>query len=222
MAAPQDEITPQWQSYIDLANDIKPYLQIPATDTTRDGELQDLIDAACAWAQDTLGRPIAPTTFFRRFSGWTGLNGAYISLPYYPVLQTPTAMTVVEYWGSSGPHTLVEQTPAAQGGSDMYTLDALRGQVIRSFMGLVPRPWFPGLRNIEITWSAGFNPVPRHWVMATKELVKYWWVNTQQSSRSFVKDGEGYGQQSADYALWPAVPDRISLMFQTAIQVGIG
>jgi len=222
MAFPTVETSPVWQSYIDLANDAKPYLQIPSTDTTRDAVLQDVIDAACWWAQDTLGRPIPPTTFQRRFSGFSGFGGSHLALPYYPVIVDAThPITVTEYWGASGPHTLTLQTPATQGGSDMFQLDALRGIITRSYLGLLQRPFFPGLGNVEVTWTAGYNPIPRHWIMATKELVKYWWENTQTASRTFQPHNE-YDNAADRYALWPAVPDRIALMFATAAQVGIG
>lgn len=283
----QIEITPNWQNYLDLENDILPYLQIP-TGTLSDAktqQLQDVLDAACWWAQDYLGLPIAPTTFFRRFDGYEGFGGSTVVLPYAPVLEVPT---VVEYWGASGSrtdtscsisanspvvgdpatigtdvgsyvsglgipngaiietvnpgvnftlnveanitltpatlvvasgHVLALQTPQNQGNSDMFTLDAINGIIIRSYLGLLQRPTFPGLKNIEVTWTAGYNPVPRHWIMATKELVKYWWDNTQQASRTFVPRGVDY-DAPGQHPLWPAVPDRVSLMFQTAKRIG--
>lgn len=217
MAVPQIESTPDWLSYIDLSNDVKPYLMIPSTDVTRDAVLQDIIDAACWWAQDYLSRPIAPTTFFRRFNGYSGFGGSMIMLPYAPVLAVPT---VTETWGNSGQHVLTLQTPESQGGSDMFTLDAINGIITRSYLGLLARPFFPGLKNVEVTWTAGYNPIPRHWILATKELVKYWWENTQTASRTFQPHNE-YDNVNDRYALWPAVPDRISLMFQSALSVGL-
>ena len=148
------------------------------------------------------------------------MTGAYVQLPYYPVL---SVQSVVEFWGSSGPHTLTEQTPASQGGQDCYQMDYLRGTVIRTFTGLVQRPWFPGSRNIEITWTAGYNPVPMQVKIATMELVKYWWVNTQQVSRSVqIRGGEYDAPEQSSMALWPAVPNRITAMLEVYEQVGIG
>lgn len=283
---PLIESPPEWQTYLDLTYDIKPYLQIPLSDTSRDTDLQLVTDAACWWAQDYLSQPIAPTTFFRRFNGYSGFGGSTIDLPYAPVLDVPT---VIEYWGASGSrtdqncavtqgsatvtdgaclstdvgsfvsgqglpngcvilsvdpgvsfvlslpatasvnpaslvvsagHVLALQTPQQQGGSDMFTLDAPRGIIIRSYLGLLQRPTFPGLKNIEVTWTAGRSPIPRHWLLATKELVKWWWVNTQQASRSFKPAGE-YDESAGHYGLWPGVPDRISMMFSTALHVGL-
>ncbi|GAC1530926.1 MAG: hypothetical protein NVS3B1_23650 [Marmoricola sp.] len=214
---PSIETTPAWANYLDLQADVKSWLQFPAGSSTSDPVLQNLLDMACYWVQDYLGKPVAPTTFFRRFSGWTGLNGAYLELPYYPVL---SVISVVEYWGTSGAHTLAEQTPANQGTSDMYQMDYLRGQVIRTFRGLVQRPWFPGSRNIEIEWVAGYNPIPPTIKIATLELIKYWWSNTQQASRSIMARVEYEPESGHD--LWPAVPQRITALLEPFVQVGIG
>lgn len=213
----QNDNQPQWQSYIEMV-DVKRWLQIPPTDTTRDLDIQDTVDAACYWVQDYLGRPIAPTTFFRRFSGWQGVNGAYVELPYYPVLQIVSA---AEWWGSSGKHTLTEQTPSNQGGSDTYQLQPLTGLLIRTFAGLVQKPWFPGSRNIEVEWVAGFNPTPPTARLATRALIRYWWTSEQEGSRSFRQAGEAPPDPSAAH-LWPGVPSKVTTWLEPMTQVGMG
>ena len=215
MAAPQTETSPVWQSYLDLANDVKPFMQWAAGSSTQDQQLQNTIDAACWWAQDFLGRPIAPTTFFRRFNGYTGWGGCYIDLPYSPVLGVPI---VTEYWGASGPHTLTLQTPESQGGSDMFTLDSLRGVLTRSFLGLQLRPTFPGLANIEVTWQAGYNPIPPPWRRATLKLVKHWWDCDHQAITTVFQRQEG---EPFRPEYMPLVPNDIEQAFATAVQVGI-
>ncbi len=213
------EQTPVWKNYLDLANDVKPWMQIPPTDTTRDVEIQELIDAACWWVQDHLARPIAPYTFARRFTGWTNFNGAYIMLPYFPVLQV---VSVTEWWGANGPNPLTQQIPENQAGSaQTYQLDALGGKLIRSFMGLQPRPWFPGLSNVEVEWVAGYNPVPPTIRLATRELIKYWWVNTQQASRSQPMPRGEYGMDNPS-GLWPGIPNKVAEWLQPFYQQGIG
>lgn len=212
------ESVPSWVSYLDLQNDVKPFMQFPPTDTASDVMLQDTIDTACYWVQDYLGRPVAPTQFFRRYSGW-GV-GAVINLPYYPIL---SITSVVEWWGANGPITLTEQIPSNQGSQQVYQLDAIHGQIIRSFTGLVARPFFPGLRNIEVNWTAGYNPIPRPIIMATRELIHWWWANTQQASRSFTPGAGQYGeQQGGQHPLWPAVPDRVTTLLQTFDQISMG
>lgn len=208
-----------WQNYIDLDNDIKPYLQMPPTDTARDATLQLVTDFVCQYSQQILGQPIAPTAFDRRFDGWSGWNGAYIMLPYYPVLEVTL---VNEYWGVSGPHLLEEQTPTNQ--VDGFQIEYRTGRLIRVFPGLVQKPWFPGSRNIEVQWTAGHNPIPATFKLAALELVAWWWRNTQQAMRSAGPQPIGMDYDSGDPSngLWAGLPHRIEGVFQVYQQVGLG
>lgn len=209
------ESTPNWQTYLDLTNDVMPYLQMTTLSQTNTTLLQDVIDAACYWVQDSLGRPFAPTTFGRRF---TNFNAIYLTLPYYPILKM---ISVTEWWGANGPQTLTQQIPENQGAQNCYQLDALRGTLARSFSGLIGRPWFPGLGNLEIAWVAGYNPIPRTVIIATKELIKYWWDNTQQASRSWTPAGQDYDAPGQN-PLWPAIPNRVSMLLAGFDQLGMG
>jgi hypothetical protein len=205
---------PVWGNYVDLEDDVKPWLQLQSTDTTKDTLLQIVIDGICQWAQNKLGQPIGPTTFDRRFDGWQGWNGAHIMLPYYPVLEVKT---VTEWWGVSGPHDLTEQTPTNQ--VDGFQCEYLTGRMTRVFPGLVQKPWFPGSRNIEISWVAGRNPVPGDLRLATLEDVAYWWRNTQQSGRG----GRGeYGGAEGNTGLWIGTPTRVADLLNQYLQVGMG
>lgn len=209
--------TRSWANYIDLTADVKPWLQISPTDYDSDTRLQLMIDMACQWVQNFLGRPIAPTTFDRRFDGWSGWNGAYIELPYYPIIEV---VSVVEWWGVGGPHQLSEQTPTNQ--VDGFQCDYLHGQLRRVFPGLVQRPWFPGSRNIEVVWTAGYNPLPADIKVATLELIAHWWRNTQQTARTAVRSG-GAGDYDplAAAGLWTGVPDRITGLLAPYVQIGL-
>ena len=200
-----------WQSFLDVDQDVKPWLQIDpgSVDDARDNKLSLMTDMACSWTQNYLQRPVAPTRLFRRFDGWAGWNGAHIMLPYYPVLQVNK---VVEYWGLSGPHTLAEQTPEDQGNSDVYQIEPMTGRLTRTFMGLVQRPFFPGSRNVEVDWVAGFNPLPADIRVAALEVAAHWYRNTQETPRWFGRSEE-YDQPGAS-ALWPAIPNRITMLLE--------
>jgi hypothetical protein len=180
---PTLEVTPQFASYLDVQDDVRPWLQLSDTpEPVIDRKLQITTSAICLRVQNYLGKPLGETEFFQRFSGWPGNNGAILMLPYYPVTKI---VRVVEYRGSSGPYVLVEQTPEEnQGSSETFQIKPLTGMLIRTFMGNLQRPWFPGSNNIEVTWRAGYNPVPDDIYMATLEYIKRWWDSTQQSSRS--------------------------------------
>jgi hypothetical protein len=202
-----------------LTNDVKPYLQFPVGSSASDTMLQLIIDMSCTWVQNYLGRPIAETEFFRRFSGFSGYTGAYIGLPYSPVTKV---ISVVEYWGSSGPHTLTEQTPANQGGQDVYQVDWLRGTIIRTFTGLVQRPWFVGSRNIEITWKAGYNPVPADIKVATLKLIKHWWTHEQQASRTAPMPAGGGHDEMPMTGMFAGIPPETERLLSPYVQMGIG
>jgi hypothetical protein len=206
----------QWQNYLDVTNDVLPFLQMSTVTEAVAMKLQLFTDMACQWVQNYLGRPIAPTAFDRRYDGFSGWNGAYIDLPYYPVLEI---ISVTEYWGVAGPHVLNESIPTNQ--VDGFQCDYLRGIVIRVFPGNVQKPWFPGSRSIEIQWKAGYNPVPADIKIATLSLVAHWWHKTQQASRAAVRAG-GDDMTVPGVGMFGGVSvDTIDLL-EPYVQVGLG
>lgn len=210
-----------WKNYVDLYEDVLPWLQIPTSGSAAPSvsdlqKIQLIIDMTCQWAQRKISNPIAPIGFYRRFNGWSGWNGAYVQLPYWPVL---SVISVVEWWGIAGPHHLSEQTP--QHNIDGFQLDPSVGKIIRVFPGLVQRPFFPGSRSIEVQWVAGWNPIPADWKVATLEMIAHWWHFTQQTQRNSIRAGSDGAEQVAA-GLWNGVPLRISQLLDSALQVGIG
>jgi hypothetical protein len=208
---------PVWQNYLDLYSDVKPWLQFTASDTENDTMLQLVTDFVCQHSQRIIGQPVIATPFDRRFDGWSGWNGAYLMLPYYPVLEITY---VNEYWGVSGPHILTEQTPTNQ--VDGFQCEYLTGRLTRVFPGLVQKPWFPGSRNIEVRWIAGRNPVPADIKIAALELIAYWWRNTQQAHRGWSAGASTEYDTSIASGLWAGLPHRIEAIFSSYAQVGIG
>ena len=205
-----------WENYVDLEADVKTWLQIPVTAPAKfDYQLQLLTDMTCQWAQRKLGRPIGPTQFTRYFDGNQGWNGAFIALPYSPVL---AVASVTEYWGTSGPHILYESTPTNQ--VDGWQCEYSRGILRRVFPGLVEKPWFPGSRNILVTWTAGYNPVPADIKVATLEMIKHWWTNTQQQAGNRPTAQE-YDPEVVAMGLWQGTPLRITALLDAYNQVGI-
>jgi len=213
-------LTFTWLNYVDLQADVKPWLQFPAGENDYDVQLQLLTDAVCQFAQQKLGQPIAPTPFYRRFNGWANWNGAYIMLPYYPVVEIEQ---VSEYWGVAGPHVLYESTPTDQ--VDGFQCDYETGMLTRVFPGNVQKPWFPGSMNIEVQWTAGRNPVPAALVVATLEDIKEWWINTQQQSADTLggtSSSSEYDDAAESKGTWAGIPPRVAAILETYMQVGIG
>ena len=183
MTTPKVETVPQFSSYLDVEKDVRPWLGLPEGPEPKiDTRLALVTAATCKKVQQWIGKPIAPERFFRRFSGvGGGFANSAIMLPYYPVLKV---IKVIEYRGSSGPFELAEQTPElAQGSQEVFQLEPMAGVLIRTFQGNIPRPWFPGSKNIEVTWQAGYNPLPDDIKLATLEYIKRWWDSTQQSTK---------------------------------------
>jgi Phage gp6-like head-tail connector protein len=204
-----------WSNYIDI-NDLKTHLQINQVNLSVDAQLQSFVDMACQWVQGYLGRPIAPTKFDRRFDGYTGWNGAYIQLPYYPVLEIASC---IEYWGVSGPHVLNESTPTTQ--VDGFQMDYLHGMMTRIFPGNVQKPWFPGSRNIEIVWVAGYNPLPGDIRLATLEYAAHWWRNTQQAARTNIRAG-GDDSDILAAGMFQNIESRLKPLLSPYLSVGMG
>lgn len=214
----------QWQDYVDVVDDVMPYLQINGwadlggQSTALAQNLTLITSMCCDWIQETMGKPIAPTTFTRRFDGWSGWMGAYIELPYYPVVNV---VSMVEYRGVSGAFTLTESTPTNQ--VDGYQIVPETGRITRVFPGNVQKPFFPGSRNIEITWQAGYNPIPPRFRVGTLEMIAYWWRNHMQQS-AIRMGGAGADEYDAPFSqgTLAGTPDAILDILFPNEQVSMG
>lgn len=208
--------SPRWATFLDLEADVKPWLQLGDVPVAgEDAKLRMVIDDVCWWLQDELGRPLGATTFARRFSVWSGNT---VMLPYYPVIGSP--IRVAEFWGVNGEHLLEEQTPEHQGSNEMYTVDPLRGYIVRSFQGLIPRPLFPGLRNIEVVWTAGYDPLPPPIRNAALKQVAHEWRKEQQASRSGPQMQGEHGK--AEPGLLPVMLPEVKARLASYSQIGLG
>lgn len=208
--------TRQWATYLD-PEETEKWLQFTGVvASSEQKELQRVIDAACTRAQNMAGRPFAPTEFRERHDGW---SGEYIQLHYSPFLK----LIQCQEWQSSGGFVqLPESTP--ENPVEGIQIDYATSRVMRTFAGYSwPRPFFPGSRNVEFTYLAGFDPVPPDVWEATVDLVAYWWRNTQQASRSTPRPANEYGEPlEDDKGLWPGIPNRIADVFESYRPVVIG
>ncbi len=196
----------QYGNFLTLA-DARGWLGFPNPQNTspQDANLQLVLDMACTWVQMFIGRPASAQEFFERHDGW---GGEYIQLHESPVVEV---LTCTEYQSTGGSISLSESTP--ENPIDGYQLNYATGRMMRTFAGYSwPRTWFPGSRNIEITYLAGFNPTPPDIRLATLEMIAHWWRNTQQESANRL----GSAGAAAEYdpeedapGLWQGVPFRI-------------
>jgi hypothetical protein len=209
-------LSTEYGNFVDLT-ETKTFLQLPASDTSRDGLLQDLIDGVSDWVQREVGRPLAQSRFTFKFDGSTGWRGSYIMLPYSPVLEI---VSVSEYWGMSGAHVLTEQTPTHQ--VDGWQCEYRTGRLTRVFQGLIPKPWFPGSGSILVTWDAGYEPVPAAARLACKEAIKWYWDNTQEHSRNTRQQGDDWSKPDASQFWGSVLPAMMKPLLDQFGQVGIG
>lgn len=202
--------TRTWATYLDL-KETDDWLQFKGTPTG--GQLtilQRVIDAACERAQNMANRPFGATEFKERHDGWAGDT---IVLHYSPFLRLVKCR---EYQSSGGFVDLPESTP--ENPVEGIQIDYATSEVTRTFGGYSwPRPFFPGRRNVEVTYIAGFDPVPADVWTATVDLVAYWWRNTQQTSISSPQPLGSYGEplSTGNTDLWPGVPNRIADVFES-------
>lgn len=206
-------VSQQWATYIDF-QEAWQFIGMDDAPTGSDQlKLQRMISSACAAAQRGANRPFAPSRFQERHDGW---SGEFIQLHYSPFLQLITA---TEWQSSGGPITLIESTPANP--VEGLQIDYGTSKITRVFAGYSwPKPFFPGSRNIEVTYRAGFNPVPDDVWEATCDLIAYKWRMTQEAPRWFPSSGDEYGGAQTS-PLYPGVPNRIAEVFEAYRLPGI-
>lgn len=199
--------TSQWASYLD-PEEVVGYLQLETDLTPAEQiKLQRYIDSACTTAQSRAGRPFTPTQFTERHDGW---SGEYVQLRYSPFLE----LVLCREWQSSGGFvTLPESTP--ENPVEGIQIDYATGRIMRTFAGYSwPRPFFPGSRNVEVAYVAGFNPLPPDIWEATMELIAWKWRNTQQATRAWGPGAREFEEPGQD-GLYPGMPNRIAEVFDT-------
>ena len=193
----------QYANYMTLT-EVKQWLRYPnpsAPNASDDANLQRIIDHACASVQNYINRPVGAQTFYERHDGW---SGEYIIVKQTPFIQL---ISCNEYQSSGGSISLVESTP--QNPVDGIQINYATGQIMRTFAGYSwPRPFFPGHRNIEITYQAGYNPIPGDLWVATAELVSHWWRNTQQNPALRQSTTSDYDPEST-VGMFPGMPYRV-------------
>lgn len=207
--------TRQWATYIDISEALQ-YLQInTALNTQQQSMLQRYVDSACTQAQNRGGRPFGPSEFKERHDGW---SGEYIQLRYSPFLK----LIQCREWQSSGGFVeLPESTP--ENPVEGIQVDYATSMIMRTFSGYSwPRPFFPGHRNVEVTYLAGFDPVPPDIWEATMELIAWKWRNTQQASRSPRPGGSSEFDEESSDGLWPGMPNRCAEVFSSYWLPAIG
>jgi hypothetical protein len=211
-----------YATYLDVEEQVKPWLQWAGVDTSHDFAMNLITDAVCTEAQRFIGGPIPATQFgpedgLGKFDGGGGLNSGYIMLPRRPVVRV---VSVVEYQGSN-PVELSEIDPAT--GGDGYQVNYRTARLTRVLGGIWNRPFYPGSNNVWVTWEAGFNPIPNDMIWATLDWVGHVYRNSQQAvtNRPGIGPSDEAEPATMTAPLWAGVPNRVIQVFQSYQKVGV-
>lgn len=135
---------------------------------TWDTEIQAFIDSVTAVVENVTG-PMTDQTFTEYFDG----GGAYVVLGRVPVI---SVTSVTEYAGTTGT-TITAQNIAATTAND-YLLNTATG-IMRRMSSGAPTLFTSGTQNLVVVYHAGYATVPDAVKLATKELVRILYDQTQ-------------------------------------------
>lgn len=189
----------------DLATlaDLKAHLNIPASDTTQDGELQGFLDAATPVIENITGPIVARTVTAERHSGGMG-NRTTLVLRQRPV----TAVTeVVEYVGNTA-QTLAVVADPTQVTAYCVTFDPETAQLVRRVNGGQEYPYAWGVDNIWVTYTCGWSAVPANVRLAALFQAAHLYQTSQLGGRPAWNSGgidDAYASPPSSYA----VPNRV-------------
>lgn len=185
--------------------DVRGYLRIPSTDTAFDAELTNLTYVATDMIEKYINAPVATKAMpIERHDGWVGDT---IMLKYAPI----TSVTYVREYFAGFLNSLSESTPANP--IDGYQLEYQTGRMIRVFTNGFPRQWYPGSRNLEISYSVGMNPIPPTLWQAARELTAHLFMQQQATPGGIPKYSGGMDPgdtPNPQPGAWSGMPYKVS------------
>lgn len=162
------------QQIVDLPS-VKAHLNIPASDTRHDAELQGFILAAADLARDVCG-PLLAEQHTQAFDGGTST----IIPDWLPLASVDSA---IEYYGLSA-FELTEQPLDDQMNAFAFTVDYTTGQITRRTFGGEAALFAIGAKNIIIRYTAGAGTVPWTVRLGALELIRHLYQLTQQGGQN--------------------------------------
>lgn len=184
-------------------DDAREFLRLRSNDTADNAKIQAIIESASRLILDITG----PMTIQSYNEWWDG--GLSTIVPeHLPLVQVTAA---AEFYGLSK-FVLTEQPLGAQTNAFAFTVDYVTGQITRRTYGGAPAMFAIGSKNVNIQYTAGRTQVPENVQVATRELVRHLYTNTQIPGRP--KFG-GQGEDLIDEKLIGyAVPNFVVEMIQ--------
>lgn len=157
-------------------SDVKTYLRIPnpTLAMSDDAILLDMMDAARRVVERELGHIVSKTISAERHDG----GSCQITLRELPVLYVQQVEEGWNYYNWQLSNNTVNTQPSTS--IWVYSVDIPQeGVVTRRGPGNVPFPFVRGLNNIRVDYVVGREYVPATAMIAFKELVSYWYRNSQ-------------------------------------------
>jgi uncharacterized phiE125 gp8 family phage protein len=163
------------------AAEVRAHLNL--TDATQDVELQGFISAAQAIVENITGA-VVPAVYTETYDG--GMTA--IILRHTPVL---SITSVTENWGPTA-YTLTNQPVGSSVDAWGYDLEnANSGKVVRRTVTGFPFPFYRGVGNIAITYTAGRASVPADIRLAALRLIEHLWSSQQGRAGRMQQDNPG-------------------------------
>lgn len=167
----EDNLTTPGGTRLISLGEVKDYLNIPATDKTRDARLLRFIDELGPVIEFITG-PIRQRLI--QNESYDG-QGSFISLRRRPVI---SVNSVTEYRGPI-PYPLT-QIPTPDLGTIYSYMFEPPGRIVRRTVGGGMTEFPRGLDSVIVTYTAGFKTVPANVTGAIKELARIHFQTTQQ------------------------------------------
>jgi len=205
-------------SLVDLNVDVKPYLNIGATDTTRDSELAGFISGATDLIEYETGPVASRVVSGEQHSG----GGTVVALRQLPVA---SVLSVVEYQGTLA-QPLTQAASPGVAGAYSFTLEPETGTLTRRGSYGALSEWFAGRNNIVVSYQSGYTTIPAGIRMATLEVIRLMYQQTQQGATGLRPAGSMHSDGDAPTSTGPAgfvLPYRVMQWLQPFARLpGIG
>jgi hypothetical protein len=151
--------------------------------TARDADLTAYVQAATPVIEDIIGSALsASKTVYRdgaRRNHWRGYFRSAADTDAAAILISDRVQSIT---------TVVENGVTLVAGTD-YVFNTATNLLYRG-SGYYPTGWFaPGIGNVVITYLAGYATVPANVQLATRELVRFWVQQGNESQRPAYGDG---------------------------------
>lgn len=200
----QENLLTANQTIVEL-DDVKDYLNIPATAHSHDGELLRFVAAVTPVVEFIVG-PVLPKTYIdERYNG----GRTTISLRHRPII---SVAEVTEFIGPTA-YPLTQVTSRDQGTIYSYLYDP-SGSIIRTDAGGGLRAFPPGADSVQVTYTAGRATIPENIRMGTLELLRVNYQETQQAGGPFGNNSLGDDGLPSGPSAGFFIPNRVRELLQ--------